>query len=88
MFANSLFSWFSSKESIPTSTSDATTGTENHQPVSPKAPSTDPMVTEQPNSQENMLKLELRGGGTGDVCCGLCAGLLCFECCECCECCC
>ncbi|CAI7670897.1 unnamed protein product [Penicillium discolor] len=82
MFANGLVSWFSSKESTPNTTSDATS-IENHQPTSPKAPSTDRMVIEQPNSQENMLKL--RGGGAGDICCGLCAGLLCFECCECCE---
>ncbi|KAJ5356797.1 hypothetical protein N7517_011406 [Penicillium concentricum] len=85
MFTNGLFSWFSSRESTPNTASDgsATTSIENHQPISPKAPSTDGMVNEQPNSQENMLKL--RGGGAGDVCCGLCAGLLCFECCE--ECC-
>ncbi|KXG47891.1 uncharacterized protein PGRI_017610 [Penicillium griseofulvum] len=82
MFANGLFSWFS-KEPTPNPTSDATTSIENHQPISPKALSADSMVVEQPNSQENMLKL--RGGGAGDICCGLCAGLLCFECCE--ECC-
>ncbi|CAI7666084.1 unnamed protein product [Penicillium palitans] len=82
MFANGLISWFSSKESTPSTTSDATS-IENNQPISPKAPSTDRMVAEQPNSQEDMMKL--RGGGAGDVCCGLCAGLLCFECCECCE---
>ncbi|KGO45373.1 hypothetical protein PEX1_058380 [Penicillium expansum] len=79
MFSNGLISWFSSKESTPNPTSIATS-IENHQPISPKAPTTDRMVTEQPNSQENMMKL--RGGGAGDVCCGLCAGLLCFECCE------
>ncbi|CAI7632667.1 unnamed protein product [Penicillium glandicola] len=67
MFANSLFTWFS-KESTPSPISDATTSTEN-QPISPKAPSIDRMVTDQPNSQGNML--ELRGGGGGDVCCGL-----------------
>ncbi|KAJ5178406.1 uncharacterized protein N7500_001105 [Penicillium coprophilum] len=84
MFANGLFSWFSSKETNPNPTSDVTIpSVENRQPTSPKGPSVDGMVTEQPNSQENMLKL--RGGGAGDVCCGLCAGLLCFECCE--ECC-
>lgn len=47
MFANSLISWFSSKESTPNTTSDATS-IENHQPTSPKAPSTDCMVTEKP----------------------------------------
>ncbi|CAG7960243.1 unnamed protein product [Penicillium nalgiovense] len=78
MLAN-ILSWFS-KEATPNSTSDATTSIESHQPTSPNAPSIDRMVTEQPNSEENMLKL--RGGGTGDICCGLCAGLLCFECCE------
>ncbi|OQE44253.1 hypothetical protein PENCOP_c002G04236 [Penicillium coprophilum] len=85
MFSNGLFSWFFSKETSPNSTSDVTapTSVENRQPISPKGPFVDGMLTEQPNSQENMLKL--RGGGAGDVCCGLCAGLLCFECCE--ECC-
>ncbi|KGO65545.1 hypothetical protein PITC_018630 [Penicillium italicum] len=77
MFANSLISWFSSKESTPNPTSDAIS-IENQQPISPPVPSTDHMVTQQPNSQGNMLKL--RGGGAGDICCGLCAGLLCFEC--------
>ncbi|PWY90300.1 hypothetical protein BO94DRAFT_533807 [Aspergillus sclerotioniger CBS 115572] len=54
------------------------------QPSSPEVPTTDRVVTEQPNYQEEM-KMNLRGGGAGDVCCGVCAGLLCFECCE--ECC-
>ncbi|KAH8429478.1 uncharacterized protein LDX57_007140 [Aspergillus melleus] len=52
------------------------------QPSCPAAPSTEGVVTEQPNSEQNM---KLRGGGGGDVCCGVCAGLCCFECCE--ECC-
>ncbi|CAP96791.1 hypothetical protein E8E15_008551 [Penicillium rubens] len=78
MFAN-ILSWFS-KEATSNSTSNATTNIESHQPTSPEAPSTVRMVTEQPNSEENMLKL--RGGGASDICCGLCAGLLCFECCE------
>ncbi|QQK42427.1 hypothetical protein Pdw03_6328 [Penicillium digitatum] len=82
MFANGLFTRFSN-ESFQTPTSDAPSGIENHQPTSPKAPSTDRRAIKQPNAQENIVKL--RGGGTGDICCGLCAGLLCFECCECCE---
>ncbi|KAI9037859.1 uncharacterized protein KD926_011562 [Aspergillus affinis] len=53
------------------------------QPSCPAAPSTEGVVTEQPNSEQNM---KLRGGGEGgDICCGVCAGLCCFECCE--ECC-
>ncbi|KAJ5913701.1 hypothetical protein N7504_002584 [Penicillium tannophilum] len=82
MFGNGLFNWFSSskQESAP-ATWDATTATvQNQQPTSPDAPSTERVVSEQPNSQENMMKL--RGGGGGDICCGICAGLLCFECCE------
>lgn len=47
MFANGFLSWFSSKESTVNPTSDATS-IESHQPTSPKAPSTDRMVTEQP----------------------------------------
>ncbi|KAJ5811550.1 hypothetical protein N7474_007851 [Penicillium riverlandense] len=83
MFGFNLFS-SPKKDSAPEATWDANTATvQNQQPTSPEAPSTERVVTEQPNSQENMMKL--RGGGAGDVCCGLCAGLLCFECCE--ECC-
>jgi hypothetical protein len=50
MFANGLFSWFSSKESpAPEATWDATTATvQNQQPTSPEAPSTDRVITEQP----------------------------------------
>ncbi|KAJ5747650.1 uncharacterized protein N7511_009346 [Penicillium nucicola] len=52
------------------------------QPMSPAAPSSNQaVVAEQPASQEQM---QLRGGGGGGICCGMCAGLLCFECCECC----
>ncbi|KAJ5900721.1 uncharacterized protein N7473_004791 [Penicillium subrubescens] len=82
MFGNVL-NWFSSSKQEPTNgaTWDATTtSVQNQQPTSPEAPSTERVAAEQPNSQENMMKL--RGGGAGDVCCGVCAGLLCFECCE------
>jgi hypothetical protein len=50
MFANGLFSWFSSKESTaPEATWDATTATvQNQQPTSPEAPTTDRVITEQP----------------------------------------
>ncbi|PKY05581.1 hypothetical protein P168DRAFT_325924 [Aspergillus campestris IBT 28561] len=54
------------------------------QPVSPEAPSTGNNQVEEPLMQKE-TKLQLRGGGAGDVCCGMCTGLLCFECCE--ECC-
>ncbi|CAG8925320.1 unnamed protein product [Penicillium salamii] len=81
MFTNGLLSWFSKESPAPEAVWDASTATvQNQQPTSPKAPSTDQVITEQPNSHENMMKL--RGGGAGDVCCGVCAGLLCFECCE------
>ncbi|KAJ5143680.1 uncharacterized protein N7515_002467 [Penicillium bovifimosum] len=50
------------------------------QPTSPAAPSSNKdVITEQPASQEQM---QLRGGGGGGFCCGICAGLACFECCE------
>ncbi|KAJ5585038.1 uncharacterized protein N7459_004838 [Penicillium hispanicum] len=70
MFGN-ISSWFSSKqESAPQKTWDAQTASvQNQQPTSPDAPSTERVVTEQPNSQENMMKL--RGGGAGGVCCGV-----------------
>ncbi|EPE27995.1 hypothetical protein GLAREA_04786 [Glarea lozoyensis ATCC 20868] len=50
-------------------------------------PSTTPDVaTEQPRSTEQMTAepVLMRGGGGGGLCCGLCAGLACFECLECC----
>ncbi|TPR06472.1 Spherulation-specific 4 family protein [Aspergillus niger] len=54
------------------------------QPSAPEAPVTEQVVTGQPGQQETM-QMNLRGGGEGeDVCCGVCAGLACFECCECC----
>jgi len=42
---------------------------------------------EQPRAVEpmSMENVNIRGGGAGaDICCGLCAGIACFECCECC----
>ncbi|KAJ5227361.1 uncharacterized protein N7469_007367 [Penicillium citrinum] len=72
--------FFSNQDSVQDATWTANTATiQNQQPTSPEFPMTDRVVTEQPNSQDNM---KLRGGGAGDVCCGVCAGLLCFECCE------
>ncbi|OKP13347.1 hypothetical protein PENSUB_949 [Penicillium subrubescens] len=71
MFGNVL-NWFSSSKQEPTNgaTWDATTtSVQNQQPTSPEAPSTERVAAEQPNSQENMMKL--RGGGAGDVCCGV-----------------
>ncbi|KAL4939944.1 hypothetical protein BDV06DRAFT_224549 [Aspergillus oleicola] len=41
------------------------------------------VVAEQPARQEQMnSSMQLRGGGGGGFCCGICAGLACFECCE------
>ncbi|KAL4807591.1 hypothetical protein BDV18DRAFT_158809 [Aspergillus unguis] len=41
------------------------------------------VVSEQPARQEQMEpNMQLRGGGGGGLCCGICAGLACFECCE------
>ncbi|PYI17520.1 hypothetical protein BO99DRAFT_404260 [Aspergillus violaceofuscus CBS 115571] len=81
MLGDSLFSWFSFSKQEPTNSAtwDATTASiQNHQFTSPNPPSTESVVTEQPDLQENMT---LRGGDSGDVCCGICAGILCFECC-------
>ncbi|PYH98469.1 hypothetical protein BO71DRAFT_316372, partial [Aspergillus ellipticus CBS 707.79] len=67
-----MFSWFkSSKQESATQqpTWDANTMT-MQQPSSPEAPSTERVVTEQPNTDEAM-KMNLRGGGAGDVCCGV-----------------
>ncbi|KAL4889523.1 hypothetical protein BDV59DRAFT_205193 [Aspergillus ambiguus] len=85
-----IFTWFkSSKEESAPKTQQPTWDPNTltmQQPSSPAAPTTERVVTEQPEqtNQENM-QMKLRGGGAGDVCCGVCAGLLCFECCE--ECC-
>ncbi|KAJ5232378.1 hypothetical protein N7468_005334 [Penicillium chermesinum] len=32
--------------------------------------------------QPEQQQMNLRGGGAGECCCGICAGLACFECCE------
>ncbi|CAI7634891.1 hypothetical protein N7533_004673 [Penicillium manginii] len=67
---NNISNWFSSKqEPTQEATWNAiTANVQTHQPTSPDAPSTEHVVTEQPNSEQNM---KLRGGGAGDVCCGL-----------------
>ncbi|KAE9374442.1 hypothetical protein N431DRAFT_437872 [Stipitochalara longipes BDJ] len=43
-------------------------------------------ATEQPRPAEQMTAepVSMRGGEAAEICCGLCAGLACFECCECC----
>ncbi|PWY83348.1 hypothetical protein BO70DRAFT_386810 [Aspergillus heteromorphus CBS 117.55] len=83
-----MFSWFKSanKESAPT-TQQPTWNPDTmtmQQPQHPDAPISERVVSGQPGQQETM-QMSLRGGGEGeDVCCGVCAGLACFECCECC----
>ncbi|KAJ5465807.1 hypothetical protein N7530_009594 [Penicillium desertorum] len=79
-----MFGWFkSSNDSKPTEepTWDATT-IAMEQPSSAEAMSSINVVSQQPSPES--MKMELRGGGGGDVCCGICAGIACFECCECC----
>ncbi|EPS32829.1 hypothetical protein PDE_07789 [Penicillium oxalicum 114-2] len=91
MFGSGFFNWFSNSSAQQEPTTNAAAwdlsmaSVQTQQPTSPEAPSTDRVATEQSSSQENAMKL--RGGGAGDVCCGVCTGLLCFECCECCCCC-
>ncbi|OQE23295.1 hypothetical protein PENFLA_c011G09323 [Penicillium flavigenum] len=79
-----MFGWFkSSNDSYPTQepTWDATT-IAMEQPSNAEAMSSNNIVSQQPSPES--MKMELRGGGGGDVCCGICAGIACFECCECC----
>ncbi|KAL4883388.1 hypothetical protein BJY04DRAFT_184547 [Aspergillus karnatakaensis] len=82
-----LFSFFTSKESSSNHNQNPTFDPNTLtmvQPSSPNAPSTEQVVNEQPTRQENMSTdnaMQLRGGG-GGFCCGLCAGIACFECCE------
>ncbi|KAJ9489575.1 hypothetical protein VN97_g3708 [Penicillium thymicola] len=83
-----MFGWFkSSNESKPTQEptwNAATTAME--QPSNAEAMSSNNVVSQQPCPES--MKMELRGGGEGaEVCCGVCAGIACFECCECCCCC-
>ncbi|KAL4871107.1 hypothetical protein BDV12DRAFT_164804 [Aspergillus spectabilis] len=83
-----LFSFFtSSKDASSTQTQNQNPTFDPNtltmvQPNSPNAPSSDRVVDEQPTRQEEMTTMQLRGGGGGDVCCGVCAGIACFECCE------
>ncbi|PWY88916.1 hypothetical protein BO70DRAFT_308865, partial [Aspergillus heteromorphus CBS 117.55] len=69
-----MFSWFKStkqQEESAQPTWDPNTMTmTSQQPSSPEAPSTERVITEQPNTDEAM-KMNLRGGGAGDVCCGV-----------------
>ncbi|CAP94003.1 hypothetical protein E8E15_010153 [Penicillium rubens] len=81
-----MFGWFkSSNDPKPTQepTWDATT-IAMEQPSNAEAMSPNNVVSQQPSPES--MKMELRGGGGGDVCCGICAGIACFECCECCCC--
>ncbi|KIV78400.1 hypothetical protein PV11_10122 [Exophiala sideris] len=66
---------------------DARTPTQNTQSVAQPDTSVETVVAEQPSAQKAMdptqAPVGLRGGGEGeDVCCGLCAGFMCFECCK------
>ncbi|KAJ5907444.1 hypothetical protein N7495_000126 [Penicillium taxi] len=81
MFNFNLFKSSSSQEAEPTQAVGWNSNAFSmQQPSSPAAPSTNKnVVDEQPSGQEQM---QLRGGGGGGLCCGLCAGLACFECCE------
>ncbi|OJJ46584.1 hypothetical protein ASPZODRAFT_16337 [Penicilliopsis zonata CBS 506.65] len=79
MFGFSLFS-SSKSENTESNTWDPKT-LEQNQPSSPAAP--EQIVSQQPATQEQM-QMSLRGGGEAGFCCGLCAGIACFECCECC----
>ncbi|BCR90442.1 uncharacterized protein ACHE_60328A [Aspergillus chevalieri] len=79
-----LFNWFKSSKQEDTTrqpTWDPNTMVMS-QPSRPSAPTAERVVTQKPNSQKDM-QMNLRGGaGAGDICCGVCTGLLCFECCE------
>jgi hypothetical protein len=87
MSTNGLFSWSHFKEPNTSKEIGDTTDTVNRQPTSPEAPSTDSVVTEQPvcdtlsisnelawliiNLQDSQETMKLRGGGVGEVCCGV-----------------
>ncbi|EKV09436.1 hypothetical protein Pdw03_8599 [Penicillium digitatum] len=74
------FNFFKSTPANEPATDGWNANTVTMQPTSPATPSSNQnVVSEQPTGQEQM---QLRGGGGGDVCCGVCAGIACFECCE------
>ncbi|KAL1976748.1 hypothetical protein VTN31DRAFT_3030 [Thermomyces dupontii] len=77
MFENGFFGFFKSGDKPATS---------QEQTWNPTTMTMEPprnysgSSTEQLESQQQE-QLKLRGGGAGNVCCGICAGILCFECC-------
>ncbi|CAI7644795.1 unnamed protein product [Penicillium bialowiezense] len=76
-----MFSWFDlfSKTPEETKWDPKTMNVELQQPTSPEAPSTKRDIEKA--EIEESTEMKLRGGGGGGACCGICAGLLCFECC-------
>jgi len=56
------------------------------QMVAPQPMDAARVSSEQPRPAEQMTAepVRMRGGEAGDICCGICAGLACFECLECC----
>ncbi|RAL07357.1 uncharacterized protein BO97DRAFT_409078 [Aspergillus homomorphus CBS 101889] len=88
MFNSNPFAWLRPTREAPVAESTWNPGSlEMQEPRRMGVPPGQSVVTEQPRIGEPML--QLRGGGEGeDVCCGLCAGVSCFECFSCCDCCC
>ncbi|KAE8374568.1 hypothetical protein BDV26DRAFT_269712 [Aspergillus bertholletiae] len=83
-----MFGWLKSKEEAPMEDSHTwdphTMTMQLPQPPPMAVTNQNRVVSEQPRQPEPM-HLSLRGGGEGeDVCCGICAGLACYECCKCC----
>ncbi|KAJ6119292.1 hypothetical protein N7523_003572 [Penicillium sp. IBT 18751x] len=64
--------WFSSAQESAEGKWDANTLTVQ-QPTSPAAPAMNQTVSEQPGAPESMVTdgVHLRGGGEGDICCGM-----------------
>ncbi|KAB8239230.1 uncharacterized protein BDW43DRAFT_306112 [Aspergillus alliaceus] len=64
-----LFDFFKSSKQEPPRTQEPTWDPNTlsmQQPLSPAAPTAERVVSEQPDAQEN-TKIQLRGGGAGDV---------------------
>ncbi|GLB22641.1 hypothetical protein AtubIFM61612_003217 [Aspergillus tubingensis] len=74
MFGSGLMSWLRPSEAVPESKWNPETLT-MEQPASPSGPSMEHVVTEQPRTGESM-QLQIRGGGEGEVCCGILVALV------------
>ncbi|KAL1992079.1 hypothetical protein VTN49DRAFT_4111 [Thermomyces lanuginosus] len=81
MFENGFFGLFKSGDKDKPATTQEPTWNPATMTMEPPRNYSGSSSTEQ-GQQSQQEQLRLRGGGsTGNICCGVCAGILCFECC-------